>query len=85
MFSAISENPYDKNIVEKVPNFVKQVRKEADKYIFSNRLQLKANLGVTWAIQHPEKVFSLIDEQIRSVRWEEYVTLKECFGMLYEI
>ena len=85
MLSAISENPYDKNIVGKTAAFVSQMRIEADKYISSDRLQLKAHLGVTWAVQFPEKVFSLIDEQINNVHWEKYETLKECFGILREI
>lgn len=82
MLSAISEDAYDKNIVEKTANFVEQMRTEADRYISTDRLQLKAHLGVTWAVQYPEKVFSVIDEQIKSVRWEKYDTLKECFGVL---
>ena len=58
------------------------MRTEAGRYISTDRLQLKAHLGVTWAVQYPEKVFSVIDEQIKSVRWEKYDTLKECFGLL---
>lgn len=85
MLSAISEDPYDKNIVDKTAIFVQQMRTEADKYISTERLQLKAHLGVTWAVQFPEKVFSMIDEQINSVRWEEYDTLRECFGILNDI
>lgn len=85
MLSAISENPYDKNIVDRTAVFIQQMRTEADKYISTERLQLKAHLGVTWAIQFPEKVFSMIDEQIKNVRWEEYETLKECFGILNEL
>jgi len=85
MLSAISENPYDENIVNQTALFVQKMRSEASKYIFTDRLQLKAHLGVTWAIQFPEKVFSLIDEQIKNVRWEEYETLRECFGILSEI
>ena len=85
MLSAIAENPYDSNIVEEAGAFVQQMRQEASNYISSDRLQLKAHLGVTWAIQFPEKVFSLIDEQINSVRWEEYEVLEECFGMLKEM
>lgn len=85
MLDAISEEPYDKNIVEKTAAFVQQMRTEADKYISTDRLQLKAHLGVTWAVQFPEKVFSMIDEQINSVQWEQYDVLKECFGMLNEI
>ena len=85
MLSAISEDPYDKNIVDKVAVFVQQMRTEATKYISTERLQLKAHLGVTWAVQFPEKVFSMIDEQINSIPWEKYETLKECFGILSEL
>lgn len=58
---------------------------DANRYISTDRLQLKAHLGVTWAVKYPEKVFSVIDEQIRNVRWEEYGTLEECFGILREL
>ncbi len=85
MLSAISEDPYDKNIVDKTEAFVRRMRTDADKYISTDRLQLKAQLGVTWAVQFPEKVFSTIDEQINSVCWEKYDTLKECFGILNDI
>lgn len=85
MLEAISENIYDKNIVDKAATFVQEMRTEADKYISTDRLMLKAHLGVTWAVQFPEKIFSLIDEQINSVEWEKYAVLKECFGMLEEI
>lgn len=85
MLSAISEDPYDKNIVDKSSVFIQKMKKEADKYISSERLLLKAHLGVTWAVQFPEKVFSMIDEQINSVQWERYDVLKECFGILNEL
>ena len=85
MLEAIAENPYDKNIVEKTDAFVQQMRIEAGQYIATDRLQLKAKLGVTWAIQFPEKVFSLIDEQIRSVVWEKYEVLRKCFEELVDI
>lgn len=85
MLAAISEDPYDKRIVEKSADFVRQMRQEAEKYISTDRLQLKAHLGVTWAIQYPEKVFSLIHEQICSVEWEKSEVLQKCFGLLCEI
>lgn len=85
MLDAISEEPYDKNIVDKAAEFVQQMRTEAGKYIWSDRLQLKAHLGVTWAIQFPEKVFSMVNEQINNVQWEKYKVLRECFGILEEI
>ena len=85
MLEAISEDPYDKNIVDCAGDFAAKMRSEAGRYISSDRLQLKAHLGLTWAVQYPEKVFSLIDEQIRSVRWEESGILAECFARLIEI
>lgn len=85
MLDAISENAYDKNIVKKAAMFVQEMRKEADKYISTDRLMLKAHLGVTLAVQFPEKTFSLIDELIHNIQWEKYAVLKDCFGILEEI
>lgn len=85
MLDAISEDSYNRNIVKKAGDFSKTMRLEAGKYISTDRLQLKAHLGVTWAVQFPEKVFSLIDEQIQSVRWEESEILRHCFSKLIEI
>lgn len=85
MLDAISEDEYDKSIVDLCRSFVANMRSEASRYISSDRLQLKAELGVTWAIQYPEKVFSLIDEVIQEVPWETYETLRECFKPLEEI
>ena len=48
-------------------------------------MKLKAHLGVTWAVQYPEKVFKLIDEQIRSVSWEKSEVLHSCFRQLERI
>lgn len=85
MLDSISENPYDSQIVKKCGSFVKEMRKTASKYIRSNRLELKAHLGVTWAIQYPEKVFRLINEQIQSVAWEKSEVLHQCFAQLETI
>ena len=82
MLDAISEDLYDKNIVEKCTAFVANLRPEADRYIATDRLQLKANLSTVWAIQSPEKAFDFIAAQIKSVQWEKYETLHECFGIL---
>ena len=85
MLDAISEDPYDKNIVDCAGDFAAKMRDEAARYISSDRLQLKAHLGLTWAVQYPEKVFSLIDEQIRNIPWEKSEVLAGCFEKLIEI
>ena len=61
------------------------MQKSASRYISNNRMKLKAHLGVTWAVQYPEKVFKLIDEQIRSVSWEKSEVLHSCFRQLERI
>ena len=85
LLEAISEDAYDRNIVERCRRFVDEIRPEADRYISSDRLQLKADLSVTWAVQSPQKVFDFIDKQIRSVHWESSRTLRECFCELEKI
>lgn len=55
MLSAIAENEYDKNIVEKSGEFTEQMSIEASRYISSERLKIKAHLGLTWAVQYPER------------------------------
>jgi len=72
MLKAIEERNYiDRNIVTKTGDFAKQMRREASIYISNDSDELKAHLGLTWAIQSPEKVFDFIDEQINDVPWEE--------------
>lgn len=85
MLDAISEDPYDQNIVDKCASFVAAIRPEANRYITTDRLQLKANLSTVWAIQSPEKAFDFIDAQIKAVQWEKYETLNHCFGILKDI
>ena len=85
MLDSISEDPYDSLIVKKCGAFVNEMRQIASRYISSNRLELKAHLGVTWAVQYPEKVFRLINEQIQSVAWENSEVLHQCFSQLVTI
>ena len=85
LLSAISEDPYDKNIVDRSKVFVDGIAPEADRYIGKRRLVLKAYLGVTWAIQSPQKVFQFIDDQLRDTPWEESEILRETFEKILEI
>lgn len=85
MLDAISENPDDKIIVDEAESFVEKIRNNAARYIRNDRLELKAKLGVTWAIQYPEKTFKLMNEQIISVPWEKSKILNDCFSELIKI
>lgn len=85
LLDAILENAYDQNIVKKSKAFVDDIAPEASRYIGKRRLVLKAYLGVTWAIQSPQKVFQFIDEQLRSTPWETSNVLYQTFERLLEI
>lgn len=82
LLEAISENEYDKVIVDRCKKFVEAIRPNAVKYIISNRLELKAHLSSVFSVISPEKVFTTLDNVIQGVRWEESEVLKECFSVL---
>ena len=85
LIDSIASHEYDKPIVEKSKAYIADVEPLATKYIGKTRLKLKALLGVIWATQCPEMIFSFIDEQIRSVKWEDSKILTECFSELIKI
>jgi len=82
LLDAISEDPYDEVIVDRSKEYVDHITPQAARYIQNDRLKLKAYLGVAWAIQYPSKVFTLIDEQMRTVQWEKSSILEDCFRIL---
>lgn len=61
LLDAISEEEYDKIIVEKCAEFVEDVKPVARKYIKTDRLALKAHLATVFAVLSPEKVFLQLD------------------------
>ncbi len=85
LMDSLSENEYDANVVEKCKGFVVESIEEIDKYVSTERLIIKAQLGVALSIMNPERIFSLFDEYIKSVPWEHSRVLKECFKKIIEI
>jgi len=85
LLDAISEDAYDKVIVDKSKTFISAIRENANKYISTDRLALKAHLSVVFAVMSPEKVFDFVNELIQSVEWEKSQVLKECFEELSKI
>jgi hypothetical protein len=61
LLDAISEDEYDKVIVDQSKVFVNDIRPNAEKYITTDRLALKAHLATVFAVMSPEKVFSRLD------------------------
>lgn len=85
LMNSLSENTYDKNIVNISKEFIEEIAPNADKYISTERLKLKSQLGVVFSILNPEKIFYLFDERLNSVKWETSQTLNDCFKKLLEI
>ena len=86
LLDSIEEDEYDKSIVKKSNVFIKEIRIIADKYIFSDRLELKAKLSTVFAVKMPEKVFTFMDEMLTTtVKWEEKETLRELFKNLVNL
>lgn len=85
LMDSLSENEYDANIVEKCKGFVVESIEDIERYVSTERLRIKAQLGVVLSVMNPERIFSLFDEYIKSVPWEHSKVLKECFERLIEI
>ena len=85
LLDAISEEEYDKIIVDKCAEFVEDVRTVARKYIKTDRLALKAHLATVFAVLSPEKVFLQLDDIIKEVPWEKSQILMDCFEALKEL
>lgn len=71
LLQSIAEKDDDKVIVDKSVDFVEGIKDDSSKYLKNKRLVLKAKLGTVFAIMSPQKVFSFIDEIIKSVEWEK--------------
>lgn len=85
LLNSISEDSYDKVIVDDVEEFMNSNQSKYSKYLLNNRLLLKSKLGTVFAIMSPQKVFSFIDEIIKSVDWEKSALLLKLFEKLGEI
>lgn len=82
LLESISEDEYDKVIIDNCRKFITEIRPYAEKYISTNRLELKAHLASVFAVISPEKVFTTLDNVIKEVHWDESEVLKECFSVL---
>ena len=85
VLQSISEDEYDKIIVDESNAFVDNVQSKASKYIGQRRMALKAKLGVVFAIMSPMKVFTFIDELLKQVDWNESEILQKTFEELIKL
>lgn len=83
LLEALSEKQDNEYIVNKVREFIPTIN--SNKYLSTERLKLKAELGVTFAIISPEKVFYELDKILKDIEWEKFITIQEGFRLLGEI
>ncbi len=84
VFNAISEdNIYAKEAIEQARSFIKNFRSE--KYLTHNREKIKAELSVSLSIFSPDKVFSTMNEYLKSMNWEKYKLFNIQFQELEKI
>ncbi len=79
LLDSLKESQPERYIVEHSEAFIDEVKESAKEYINKPRFELKAKLGVTFAVLSPIKVFTYIDELIKTVEWENIRTLKISF------
>lgn len=85
LLASMKEKTPERHIVENSEQFVDDIKEYASDFIDKPRMELKAKLGVTFAILSPMKVFSFIDEQIKAVQWEKYDYIKQVFCKVLEL
>ncbi len=83
LLDALSENTEGKVVVDSSIDFINQLPYIS--YIPTDRLKLKAKLGVVLSVIYPDKVFSQFDQQLQMVDWSESDTLSACFAELINI
>ena len=83
LLSALSESAEGKLIVDSSVNFVDEMPYYS--YIPTDRLKLKAKLGVALSVIYPDKVFSQFDEQLQIVDWSKSDTLSNCLSEVLKI
>lgn len=85
LLDSLRENQPEREIVERSEKFIDNIKEYARENINKPRLELKAKLGVTFAVLSPMKVFTYIDELIKTVEWEKYAIIKDVFGKVLEM
>lgn len=85
LLDSLKESQPERYIVEHSEAFIDEVKESAKEYINKPRFELKAKLGVTFAVLSPMKVFTYIDELIKTVEWEKYSHIKDIFQKVLEL
>ncbi|MED1201928.1 DUF3226 domain-containing protein [Heyndrickxia acidicola] len=80
LLQVLSTQDEEEEIILKVREFIRVT--ESQKYLRSTRQKLKVEFATVMAIMYPEKVFTIVDELLKSIPWEQYTEFQDGFKML---
>ena len=84
MLASLSEQAAEKErVITQAKEFVENFK--SDVYLRQRREKNKAELGVSLSIFSPDRIFTTMNELIRSVNWVEYQTAQKQFRLLRAI
>lgn len=83
LLEALSENKDEKYIIENVRAFINSI--ESNKYLRKRRERIKAELGTTFALISPDKVFTSLHSLLCEIPWSNYTTFQEGFKILEKL
>lgn len=83
LMDSLAEKEDGKSIVNLSSKFIDSLPE--NQYIPTQRLKLKAELGVALSVFYPDKVFSQFDQQLKMVDWCQSQTLAQCLSELVKI
>ncbi len=79
LLDSLREDIEKREIIDSCIKFVNGI--DSTKYVNTDRLKLKSQLGVTFAIFSPEKVFTQLDLMLKQIPWEQYKTIQFGFSL----
>ena len=85
VLTSLSENDEDKEIVvNQVKDFIDN-RFQSSKYLKQRRDCVKAKLGISLSIFSPDRIFTTMNELLKSVKWSDYETIHNEYRILEEL
>ena len=83
LLDALTEKSNGVNLVECSKNFIDSLPE--NEYTPTQRLRLKAKLGVALSVFYPDKVFSQFDQQLQIIDWSQSETLAQSLSEIVKI
>lgn len=71
-------------VVEKAKEYIDGLKKDLEKYLKHERLELKAKFSAVISVTNPERSTATFDKLLMSHDWERYPTIRNNFSAFNE-